>query len=136
MSGNARAALPPALLGVSLGKIRKQHPAFIRGVTAGFGTTPAVLHLVLRTFLGTGIANLGADLPYHVNHFAVTRHIGRGKPANLRTVRVKAHATRHFRRIRFSETGYRAAIAGIGTFITGFDAGSVLLIDHVDTKNL
>lgn len=99
MSGNTRPTQPWTLFGMRFREIREQHTAFVRAMAAGFHAVPAAFRRVLRVLLGAGFTNLGADLPDHIDHFTVTRHVSRGQAADLCAIHTQPDAARQLGRI-------------------------------------
>jgi len=109
-------------------RLLRHTTAFSGAVAAGFCTRLAVVHRMLRTFLGTGFADGRAGFTDRGSEFAATCHVTGGQATYLRAINVDADATRHFFRILFLQTSRGAVIAGIRAGVAGGNAGLELFV--------
>jgi hypothetical protein len=121
---------PWTLSGPGFGKIGNHQTAFIRATAAGLGAQAAMFQRVLGAFFRAHFADLGANPPNVIDHFAVAGHVCSCQTTDLRAVHIQLDTACHLVHILFRETGYGALITGIGAIVARLDAGSKLFMNH------
>lgn len=87
-----------------------------------------MLVLVLFTFGCAGLTDVSAERADLCGMNAASRHEARRQSANGGAVDVVTDALGHHADVVFSEAGSRAMVAGVGTGVTGIDAGLMLFV--------
>jgi hypothetical protein len=134
-------ATPPLLVGCSgSGRLRRRSrpcsgshaPAFIRAAAASFCAPLTVVHLILRTFFATCVADFSARIADCGGELATTRHIARGQAANLGTVHIEADAACHRLYVLLGQASAGTMVALGRAGITFIDTGLKLFMGHRD----
>jgi len=106
---------------------------FRTGATS-LSTFAAVVHWVPRAFLAAGVADFGAQLADAFREFGISRHLPLGQGADGGAAPIQANAPLHRADIVLAQTSGRAAFAGRGAVVTGFNARLVTFVSHDESS--
>ena len=90
----------------------------------------AVIHWMLSTFVGAGLADVGAQGAELGRELTAARHEARRQAADLGAVDVGRNAARHHLDIVFAKAGSGALVTGERTRIAGVDTFLEIFVGH------
>jgi hypothetical protein len=105
-------------------------PARFRAFAARVGTFLTMIHLVLATFLATGVAHLGAELANFLRELRAARHLSHRERADIGATAIQLDASNQLRDFAFMQTRRCTVLAGLHALMTGFDAVLVFFVGH------
>jgi hypothetical protein len=108
------------------------HPtALVSAITTSFGACATVLHPVLVTFGGTGIAGISASSRDRGAEATTTREQCRHETAEIRAVAVQTNARGDLVDVFLVETSVRAVYTLLSALVARFDAAGDAFLVHV-----
>lgn len=87
-------------------------------------------HLMLCTFIATGLANQRANLAQILGEWTAPRHEARRQAAKGGAIHIQCNALRHHFHIVFDQAGCGAMIASVCAFVASIDTGLVQFVSH------
>ena len=91
-----------------------------------------MLDVMLRAFVGAGLADVSAEAANGLGCRAVARHCSGCKLTSCCAIHIKCNAFSHHFDVGFCETGYGAVVAGSCAVIAGLNAGGKYFKGHSD----
>ena len=87
-------------------------------------------HLMLRTFIATGLADHRANPAQILGERTAPRHEASGKAAKGGAVHVECNALGHHLHILFLQASRGTTIASVCAFVASVDAGLMQFVSH------
>lgn len=87
-----------------------------------------MIHFVLRTFRGTGVADFGAKLTGTLGERGPARHLAHTVPAHVGATAIQFDTARHHFDVFLVQAGGRTVLASDKAFVAGFDTVLVFLM--------
>lgn len=109
---------------------RGHFAALLSALMAGCGALLTMRHMVFRTFVPAGLADLSAKCADRFGVGATPSHGSYSQCANLGAIHIQCDALGHHLDVGFMQTGSSAMVTGHGTGVASFNAGLVLLMRH------